>query len=90
MNSDPHIVAPREFESEFVHASRSLAMPTIKVSVVQACTAAYGSSDSLALTIAKLDRFTALAKEKDGSQLAVFPEALYVLIPSVNHSDRQI
>jgi len=47
----------------------------IKVSVVQACTASYGSTDSLALTLAKLERFTALAKKRDGSQLAVFPEA---------------
>jgi hypothetical protein len=51
-------------------------MATIQVSVVQAGTAAYGSPDSLALTLAKLDQFTALAKERDGSQLAVFPEAL--------------
>jgi len=50
-------------------------MSLIKVSVVQACTASYGSPDSLALTLEKLDRFTALAKERDGSQLAVFPEA---------------
>jgi hypothetical protein len=53
-------------------------MPVIKASVIQACTASYGSPDSLALTLEKMEKFTALAKERDGSQLAVFPEALYV------------
>ncbi|KDQ08029.1 hypothetical protein BOTBODRAFT_59581 [Botryobasidium botryosum FD-172 SS1] len=41
------------------------------VSVVQACTAAYSLQD----TLDKLDRLTRLAKDRDGSQLAVFPEA---------------
>jgi hypothetical protein len=53
-------------------------MPVLKVSVVQACTVSYGSPESLALTLQKLEKFTAVAKERDGSQLAVFPEALYV------------
>lgn len=51
-------------------------MSTIKASVVQAGTAAYGSPDSLKLTLEKLEKYTKLAKERDGSQLAVFPEAL--------------
>lgn len=44
----------------------------LKVSVVQACTAAY----SLDNTLEKLDRLVRLAKERDNAQLCVFPEAL--------------
>jgi len=47
---------------------------TIRASVVQACTAAYSLSD----TLDKLDRLVKLAKERDNTQLAVFPEALYI------------
>lgn len=47
-------------------------MNTIRASVVQTCTAAYSLSD----TLDKLERLTRLAAERDGSQLAVFPEAL--------------
>ncbi|CAE6442877.1 unnamed protein product [Rhizoctonia solani] len=43
----------------------------LKVSVVQTCTAAYSLND----TLDKLDRLVRLAKERDGSQLCVFPEA---------------
>ncbi|KAF8496648.1 carbon-nitrogen hydrolase [Gautieria morchelliformis] len=47
-------------------------MPRIvRASVVQACTAAF----SLSETLDKLERLTRLAKERDDSQLAVFPEA---------------
>ena len=42
-----------------------------RAAVVQACTAAYSLSD----TLAKLERLVREAKEK-GAQLAVFPEAL--------------
>ena len=48
---------------------------TVKVSVVQAATAAYSLPD----TLDKLEKLTRLAKERDGSQLVVFPEALSVL-----------
>lgn len=44
---------------------------TIRASVVQTCTAAYSVSD----TLDKLERLTRLAKDRDGSKLAVFPEA---------------
>ncbi|KAI0721368.1 carbon-nitrogen hydrolase [Cerioporus squamosus] len=44
---------------------------TIRASVVQAATAAY----SLSVTLDRLERLTRLAKERDGAQLAVFPEA---------------
>ncbi|KAI0068426.1 carbon-nitrogen hydrolase [Artomyces pyxidatus] len=44
---------------------------TIRASVVQTCTAAY----SLHGTLDKLERLTRQAKEKDRTQLAVFPEA---------------
>ncbi|OBZ78624.1 Bifunctional nitrilase/nitrile hydratase NIT4 [Grifola frondosa] len=44
---------------------------TIRASVVQTCTAAY----SLPETLEKLEKLARLAKERDGSQLAVFPEA---------------
>ncbi|KAI0660356.1 carbon-nitrogen hydrolase [Cubamyces menziesii] len=44
---------------------------TIRASVVQTATAAY----SLEATLDKLERLTRLAKERDGAQLAVFPEA---------------
>ncbi|KAH9898122.1 carbon-nitrogen hydrolase [Cubamyces lactineus] len=44
---------------------------TIRASVVQTATAAY----SLEATLDKLERLTRLAKERDGTQLAVFPEA---------------
>jgi predicted amidohydrolase len=48
-------------------------MPRIvRASVVQACTAAYSLPD----TLDKLERLTILAKQRDGAQLAVFPEAL--------------
>jgi len=43
----------------------------VRASVVQACTAAY----SLSETLDKLERLTLLAKQRDGAQLAVFPEA---------------
>ncbi|KAI0320051.1 carbon-nitrogen hydrolase [Amylostereum chailletii] len=43
----------------------------IRASVVQSATAAY----SLPETLDKLERLARLAKERDGSQLAVFPEA---------------
>ncbi|KZT44489.1 carbon-nitrogen hydrolase [Sistotremastrum suecicum HHB10207 ss-3] len=46
-------------------------MPVIRASVVQTCTAAYSLPD----TLNKLHRLAKLAKERDGSQLAVFPEA---------------
>ncbi|KAI0673414.1 carbon-nitrogen hydrolase [Trametes maxima] len=44
---------------------------TIKASVVQAATTAYSLPD----TLDKLERLTRLAKERDGAQLVVFPEA---------------
>ncbi|KAI0080306.1 carbon-nitrogen hydrolase [Panus rudis PR-1116 ss-1] len=43
----------------------------IRASVVQASTAAYSLPD----TLDKLERFARLAKEQDGAQLVVFPEA---------------
>ena len=45
----------------------------IRASVVQACTDRYSLDD----TLLKLERLTRLARERDGSQLCVFPEALY-------------
>jgi len=45
---------------------------TIRASVVQACTATYSLPD----TLDKLERLTLLAKQRDNSQLVVFPEAL--------------
>lgn len=44
---------------------------TIRASVAQICTAAY----DLELTLAKVERYAKIAKERDGSQLVVFPEA---------------
>ncbi|TCD67848.1 Nitrilase [Steccherinum ochraceum] len=44
---------------------------TIRASVVQACTAAY----DLAATLSKLEHYARLAKERDGAQLVLFPEA---------------
>lgn len=44
--------------------------------MVQTCTAAY----DLEKTLERLDRLTTLAKERDGAQLAVFPEALWVAL----------
>ncbi|OCH94772.1 carbon-nitrogen hydrolase [Obba rivulosa] len=47
-------------------------MPNIiRASVVQACTAAYSLPD----TLEKLHRLTRVAKDRDGAQLVVFPEA---------------
>ena len=46
----------------------------VKVSVVQAATAAFSLPD----TLDKLEKLTRLAKERDGAQLVVFPEALSV------------
>lgn len=48
-------------------------MNTIRASVVQACTA----RNSLDATLGKLEDLTRLAKDRDQSQLVVFPEALY-------------
>ena len=51
----------------------SSTMPnTIRASVVQTCTASFNLSD----TLEKFESLTKLAKERDGTQLAVFPEAL--------------
>ncbi|KDQ63493.1 hypothetical protein JAAARDRAFT_29513 [Jaapia argillacea MUCL 33604] len=44
---------------------------TIKASVVQTCTESY----NLEATLDKLEKLTRIAKDRDGSQLAVFPEA---------------
>jgi predicted amidohydrolase len=44
----------------------------LRASVVQTCTAAY----DLEATLQKLERLTRLAKERDDTQLVVFPEAL--------------
>ncbi|KAJ7706275.1 carbon-nitrogen hydrolase [Mycena rosella] len=44
---------------------------TIRASVVQTCTQAYSLDD----TLQKLEELTRLARDRDGSQLAVFPEA---------------
>ena len=52
----------------------------IRASVVQTATAAY----SLPETLDKLEKLTRLAKERDGAQLAVFPEALYVPYPHLD------
>ena len=46
----------------------------VRASVVQAATAAYSLPD----TLTKLEHFARIAKERDGAQLVVFPEALYV------------
>ncbi|KAF9229187.1 carbon-nitrogen hydrolase [Gyrodon lividus] len=44
---------------------------TIRASVAQTCTASYSLSD----TLDKFEKITKLAKERDGTQLIVFPEA---------------
>lgn len=44
----------------------------MRVSVVQTCPV----FSSLEETLVKMERFVTLAKDRDGSQLAVFPEAL--------------
>jgi predicted amidohydrolase len=49
----------------------AMKMATIRASVVQTCTAAYSLED----TLEKLERLVRLAKNRDNSQLAVFPEA---------------
>jgi len=46
-------------------------MNIIRASVVQACTAAYSLTD----TLDKLERLTRVAKDRDGAQIVVFPEA---------------
>lgn len=45
---------------------------TIRASVIQTCTAAYSLPD----TLDRPETLIRLAKERDGTQLAVFPEAL--------------
>lgn len=47
---------------------------TIKASVIQCSTVKY----DLDATLEKMDRLVKVARGRDGSQLAVFPEALYV------------
>lgn len=44
----------------------------IRASVVQTCTASYNLSD----TLQKFEDLTKLAKDRDNTQLVVFPEAL--------------
>ncbi|KAF8846296.1 carbon-nitrogen hydrolase [Paxillus ammoniavirescens] len=44
---------------------------TVRASVVQTCTASYSLSD----TLDKFENITKLAKERDGTQMVVFPEA---------------
>ncbi|EGO05225.1 hypothetical protein SERLA73DRAFT_45017 [Serpula lacrymans var. lacrymans S7.3] len=57
-------------------------MPNIvRASVIQTCTAAYCLSD----TLDKFERLTRLAKERDGSQLVVFPEAFIGGYPKMSH-----
>jgi beta-cyano-L-alanine hydratase/nitrilase len=51
-------------------------MSVIKASVVQTCTQGYGTPQCLELTLKKLDELAGVAKQRDGSQLVVFPEAL--------------
>jgi predicted amidohydrolase len=50
---------------------------TIRASVVQACTIGY----DLDATLEKMERLVKVAKERDGTQLVVFPEALSVPNP---------
>jgi len=50
-------------------------MSVIKASVVQTCTQGYGTPQCLELTLKKLDELAGVAKQRDGSQFAVFPEA---------------
>jgi predicted amidohydrolase len=45
---------------------------TIRASVIQSCTARFNLSE----TLDKFEKLTRLAKERDGSQLVVFPEGL--------------
>jgi predicted amidohydrolase len=47
---------------------------TIRASVVQACTVRY----DLDATLEKMERLIKVAKERDGSGMVVFPEALSV------------
>ncbi|THH33521.1 hypothetical protein EUX98_g662 [Antrodiella citrinella] len=54
---------------------------TIRASVVQACTAAY----SLEKTLEKLEKFARIAKERDHSQLVVFPEAFIGGYPKMSN-----
>ncbi|EIW86806.1 carbon-nitrogen hydrolase [Coniophora puteana RWD-64-598 SS2] len=53
----------------------------IRASVVQTCTAAY----SLENTLSKFEILLCLAKERDGAQLAVFPEAFIGGYPKMSH-----
>jgi hypothetical protein len=46
---------------------------TIRVSVIQTCTTAY----SLSATLDNLELFTRLTNDRDDTQFALFPEALY-------------
>ena len=57
--------------SNVTHSSSSV----LRVSVAQTCAHSYALKE----TMDKLVRLARLAKERDGSQLIVFPEALYVI-----------
>jgi beta-cyano-L-alanine hydratase/nitrilase len=46
----------------------------VRASVIQCCTEKY----DLEATLRKLERLVHIAKERDGAELAVFPEALWV------------
>lgn len=52
---------------------------TIRASVVQACTVRY----DLDATLEKMERLVKVAKERDGSGMVVFPEALSVRNPLI-------
>jgi hypothetical protein len=60
--------------SKLTLASCRSSMTKLVVSVAQACTHRY----ELEPTLAKMDRLVRQAKERDCSQLVVFPEALCV------------
>ena len=62
-------------------------MPRIRASVVQCCTAPSETGFDLDATLAKVERLTQQARERDGSALCVFPEALiggYVRRPGID------
>ena len=66
------LICKRSFLRAISNVASIVMSNLIKASVIQCSTVKY----DLDATLEKMDRLVKVAKERDGSQLAVFPEAL--------------
>lgn len=66
------LICKRSFPRVITNVAYTVMSNLIKASVIQCSTVKY----DLDATLEKMDRLVKVARERDGSQLAVFPEAL--------------